>query len=172
MNIEAMTQAYAAIQIHFFFAVLAVFLGAFVLFRKKGTPAHKLAGRAWVFIMAATVLSSFFIAEIRLWGRFSPIHILSVLTAVELVAAVHFARIGQIKKHVSLMVQMYVFGLGIAGSFAFLPDRRLNHVFFGGDSWEGFFLVIGIVLIAILATLRSGGFTHWQTRRAPWSVTR
>jgi len=47
MNIEHFTQATVAVQIHILVAVSALFLGAFVLLNRKGTNAHKLAGRVF-----------------------------------------------------------------------------------------------------------------------------
>src|SRR5690606_30844710 len=69
-----------AIQIHATAAMLAFFLGTAVLLRRKGDRLHKAMGRIWIATMVVVALSSFLITEIRLWGPYSFIHLLSIFT--------------------------------------------------------------------------------------------
>jgi len=89
-------------------------------------------GRAWVTAMAVVALSSFAIFEIRLLGPFSPIHLLSLFTLVQLGVAVRAARRGDIALHRRVMKGL-VFGvLMLAGAFTFLPGRIMYAVVTGG----------------------------------------
>lgn len=120
---EPLLAASPAIQIHVYTAVAAIALGAYVFARRKGTNAHRRAGRIWVLLMVIVCVSSFAIHEIRLWGRWSPIHILSVGTLISLTVAIHLARNGQIRSHRLTMISTYVGALIIAGIFSFMPGR-------------------------------------------------
>ena len=73
-------QAPLAIQIHAFAALAAFLLGLVQLARLKGTHTHRLIGYTWVGLMLFVAVSSFFIHELRHWGSFSFIHLLSIST--------------------------------------------------------------------------------------------
>lgn len=99
--------------LHLAAAVAALALGAVVLARRKGTPAHKALGRAWVALMAAVALSSFWIFEIRKGAGPSWIHLLSVWTLVSLACALYFIRRGNVRAHRGFMIGTF---LGLAGA--------------------------------------------------------
>jgi uncharacterized membrane protein len=88
MTLAPLLAAPAIIQVHAFAAMAAFGLGAIQLAAPKGTMPHRLAGWVWVSVMLVLAISSFFIHTIRLWGPFSPIHLLSVFTLVMLPLAV------------------------------------------------------------------------------------
>lgn len=102
----------------------ALIVGAATLVMRKGTPAHKLSGRIWVALMAATALVSF---GIRSNGTFSWIHLLSVWTLAALAASIYAIIRGNVKAHRKGMMSAYA-GLAIAGVFTLLPGRRLGHL--------------------------------------------
>src|SRR6266849_4516923 len=85
-------------------AAVALVVGAAVLSRRKGTASHKLLGRAWVALMAAVALSSFWIFEIRRGAGPSLIHLLSAWTLVSLALAVYFIRRGNVRAHRGFMI--------------------------------------------------------------------
>ena len=105
------------IALHAGLATGAVILGTAVLLRPKGTPSHKLLGRAWVAAMVAVAISSFWIFEIRRGAGPSWIHLLSVWTLISLAAAVGFIRRGNVRAHKGFMVGTFA-GLAIAGLLA------------------------------------------------------
>src|SRR3982074_3179198 len=106
------------------FAALGAFaLGALQLAAPKGTIPHRTIGWIWAGLMLAVVLSSFFIHTIRLWGPFSPIHLLSIFTLAILPLAVWRARQHDVRKHRRAMLGLFVGALVIAGVFTFLPGR-------------------------------------------------
>lgn len=110
------------ILIHLATAIASVLVGGAMFLMKKGTPQHRLSGRLWVVLMAATALASF---AIQSRGHFSWIHVLSVVVLVMLVRAVLAVRRRNIRLHQRIVVGTYA-GLLIAGVFALSPWRRLG----------------------------------------------
>jgi uncharacterized membrane protein len=147
MNLAPLLDASPAIQIHVAAAVAAMLLGAAILFRRKGDAAHRLAGRIWVLLMVVVAVSSFFIWTIRLWGIWSPIHLLSVGTLVSLAYAIGMARVSNIVAHRRTMQATYAGALVVTGFFTLLPGRIMNEVLFGGDR-----PLVGIVALGALVT--------------------
>ena len=131
MNLAPLLAAPAVIQIHAFAALGAFALGALQLAAPKGTIPHRTIGWVWAGLMLAVVVSSFFIHTIRLWGPFSPIHLLSILTLALLPLAVWRARQHDVRKHRRAMLGLFVGALVIAGIFTFLPGRIMHEVLFG-----------------------------------------
>ena len=81
--------------------------------------------------MLIVAISSLFIHEIRLWGPWSPIHLLSILVLVILPLAVLYARRHQVSRHRTAMLMLFTGALVIAGVFTFLPGRIMHSVAFG-----------------------------------------
>ncbi len=133
MNWQPFVSAPLVYQLHAAAAVAALGLGAVQFALRKGTDLHRMMGWTWVMLMYAVSISSLFIHEIRLWGPFSPIHLLSLMTIIGLPFGVMAARQGNIRRHRNYMIQLYVFGLIVAGTFAALsPGRMLYRMAFGG----------------------------------------
>jgi uncharacterized membrane protein len=131
MTLAPLLTASPAIQMHAFAALAAFALGAVQLTAPKGTIPHRLFGWLWAGLMLTVVLSSFFIHEIRLWGPWSPIHLLSIFTLVMLPMAVWRARRHDVRRHQRAMVGLFAGALVIAGLFTFLPGRIMHAVLFG-----------------------------------------
>ena len=112
-------------------ALAAVVLGGWQLATPKGTRRHRALGWIWVGLMAYVAGWSFLISELRLWGAFSPIHLLSTWTLFSLVIAVHHARRGNIGQHKIWMVLLYVLALLLTGLFTLWPGRVMNQVLLG-----------------------------------------
>jgi uncharacterized membrane protein len=149
MSLEPLFQAPIAVQIHAFSALSAFVLGAFVLWRKKGTRLHKLLGRIWVILMLVVATTSLFINEIRMIGPFSPIHIFAIVTYVSLAQAM-WAIIVQknVAAHRAGMQGTYLRALMLAGAFTFLPGRRMHAVLFGAEAgWTPSLIVIVSALL-------------------------
>ena len=70
---NAILAASPAIQIHIAAALASLVVGAVMLVRRKGTPAHRFTGRLWVALMLVLALGSF---AIRSNGSLSWIHLL------------------------------------------------------------------------------------------------
>ena len=119
------------IPIHAIMAMIAVILGGIQLSMKKGGAIHKLLGRKWVGIMMFVAISSFFIHEIKLWGAYSPIHLLSLWTIIILGVGVYYARVGNIKRHKQVMIATYFFALILTGFFTLMPGRVMHQILIG-----------------------------------------
>ena len=131
MTLAPLLAASPAIQVHAFAALAAFALGAVQLAAPKGTIPHRLFGWLWAGLMLAVIVTSFFIHTIRLWGPWSPIHLLSIFTLVTLPLAVSAARRHDVRRHRRAMAQLFVGALVIAGVFTFLPGRIMHAVVFG-----------------------------------------
>jgi len=117
------------IQIHLMLALIALILGAFQLAQEKGGTQHRLIGRIWISMMGIVAISSFFIHELRLFGPFSPIHLLSAFTLLSLYLGLSAARKGNIQRHKIMMALLYGLGLVLTGLFTFMPGRLMYQIF-------------------------------------------
>ena len=80
MNHAPLTNAPLAIQLHAYAAIAAFVLGAVQLAGVKGTTRHRALGYTWAGLMLFVAVSSFWILDLRVWGPWSPIHLLSIFT--------------------------------------------------------------------------------------------
>ena len=119
------------IPLHAIMAMIAIILGGIQLSMKKGGVIHKLLGRIWVGIMMFVAISSFFIHEIKLWGDYSPIHLLSLWTIFILGVGIYYARVGNIKRHKQVMIATYFFALILTGFFTLMPGRVMHQILIG-----------------------------------------
>lgn len=111
----------------------AFVLGTVLLLMKKGTPLHRLLGKIYMPLMLFTgVITLLMPAHVgpRLFGHFGFIHLFSLLVLYSVPKAFLHARRGDIASHKKEMVGVYVGGMLIAGSFAFMPGRMLNRLLF------------------------------------------
>ena len=126
MTLAPLLAAPPVTQIHAAAAVLALLSGTLVLGLAKGTRTHLALGRVFVVAILATAISSFWITGLGP-GRFSPIHILSIVTLATIPLAILARRRGDIKTHAAGMVLNYA-GLAIASAFTFAPGRVMHQV--------------------------------------------
>ena len=102
--------------------------------RRKGTPLHKRLGRVYAGLILVTAAVALIMpAEVgpRILGHFGFIHLFSILVLVCVPLAVYNIRRGNVSGHRFNMVGVYVGGILIAGTFAFMPGRILHGWFFG-----------------------------------------
>jgi len=114
--------------VHLLGALVALALGAVLLWRRKGNTAHRALGWAWAVAMGTAVVSSAFIRStgtLTLFG-FSPIHLLTVFVAVTLPRGIWYARQGRIEGHRKTMRGLYIGGCIVAGLFTLMPGRFLG----------------------------------------------
>jgi uncharacterized membrane protein len=131
MTLEPLLAAPLLIQVHAFAALSALALGIFQLAAPKGTTRHRITGWIWAGLMATIVVTSIGIHEMRTWGPWSPIHLLSVFTAVMLPLGIVHARRHRVKAHRASMIWLFVGALIIAGIFTLFPGRIMHQVVFG-----------------------------------------
>lgn len=132
MSAAPLFEAGAVITLHAFAALVAFVLGTVQMVAVKGTSAHRLVGVVWAGLMVVVAASSFWIHELRLWGPWSPIHLLSILVLVTVPMAVWEARRGNINGHKRSMWSLYGLALVLTGAFTLLPGRVMHSVVFVG----------------------------------------
>ena len=116
---------------HALVAFAAVAVGAVQMFSRKGTRRHRWFGYVWCGMMFFVAISGFFIHSIKLWGLFSPIHLLSALTIMALARAIWCARTGRIRQHQRIMTILFWLALVVTGVFTFFPGRIMFAVVSG-----------------------------------------
>jgi uncharacterized membrane protein len=131
MTLAPLLHASPAIQFHAFAATAAFALGVVQLAAPKGTLPHRTIGWIWVVLMAVVAVSTVFIHTIKLWGPWSPIHLLSIFTLILLPVAVWRAHRHDVRSHRGAMLGLFAGALVIAGLFTFLPGRIMHAVAFG-----------------------------------------
>ncbi len=129
-NLGLLMQAPIAVQLHLLAALSAFVLGLMQFILPKGTGLHRTTGWIWVVLIATAAVSSLFIRMVN-HGAFSFIHILSGWTLVVLPMAIYAARRGDIARHRGRMTGLFIGGLLIAGTLAFMPGRLMWRLFLG-----------------------------------------
>jgi uncharacterized membrane protein len=132
MNLAPLLNAAPAVQLHAFAAMAGFTLGIVQLAAPKGTLPHRTVGWIWVAAMVIVSATSFWIHDLRVWGPWSPIHLLSIFTLVTLPIAVLHARRHDVRRHRWAMIAIFTGALVIAGVFTFVPGRIMYAVAFGG----------------------------------------
>ncbi len=122
------------VSIHLLTILPAALLGTGLLFWRKGTALHRGVGKVYMGLMFFTGLWTLLLPAYvgpRFWNHFGLLHLLSLLTLWSVPTALRAARRGDIKGHRSAMLQLYIGGILIAGSFAlFAPGRYLHSLLF------------------------------------------
>ncbi len=131
MTLAPLLDADPAIKLHAFAAMTAFALGVVQLSAPKGTIPHRTIGWIWVALMLAVSISAFWIHQLRLWGPWSPIHLLAIFTLVMLPLGVWYAHRHAVERHRWTMIGIFVGALVIAGVFTFAPGRIMYQVTFG-----------------------------------------
>ena len=114
--------------LHLGLSLLALLAILAIMASPKGTKAHRWLGRIAATALVLSALSSF---GIQARGQLSALHILSVVTMVNIPIAVWMVRRGRVAAHKRGML-INAGGLVLAGLFAtFAPGRTLYGVLFG-----------------------------------------
>jgi uncharacterized membrane protein len=123
MTLAPLLSSPIAIQLHAFAAMAAFVLGLVQFAAPKGTLPHRTLGWIWVALMLIVGVSAFFIHTLRVWGPWSPFHLLAVYTVIMLPAGIWQARKHSVKTHRKIMISIFVSGLVIAGACTkWLPE--------------------------------------------------
>lgn len=131
MTLAPLLDASPTIGVHACLAFLAIALGVAQFALPKGVRLHRALGWCWALIMMGVAGLSLFIHTIRTWGRWSPIHLLSLFTLTMVPLAVFAARRGRVESHRSSMIWLYTLALVVTGLFTLWPGRIMHAVAFG-----------------------------------------
>jgi uncharacterized membrane protein len=110
-------------------------------------------GWFWVALMVAVSGSAFFIDQIRLWGQWSPVHLLPIVTLTALPLAVWYAHNHAVRKHRDAMVSLFIGAPGIAFVLTLLPGRVIHA---GGVGVVGFFLPLSLSPLPLSSPAKAG----------------
>jgi uncharacterized membrane protein len=132
VTLAPLLDASPIIRFHAAFALAAIGLGTAQLLAPKGTFPHRTIGWVWALLMILVAGTSLFIHVIRMWGPWSPIHLLSLFVLGVVPLAVLQARRHQVAAHRSTMIWIFTLALVVTGLFTLAPGRIMNKVVFGG----------------------------------------
>ena len=183
MTLAPLMNASPAIQAHAIVALIALALGTLQMLAPKGTMNHRSVGWGWAMAMMFVAGSSLFIHEIKSFGIWSPIHLLSLLTLVTVPLAVRRAKHHQVEclpppaiLWATLVTTFLAVILGAAflatAFFAttFLPVAFFAVVFFAIAFFtELFFLATMNMVYALFDTF---GTIHATTEGGPGGATK
>lgn len=116
------------VALHLVTALLALVVGALLMTGRKGNLGHRVLGWTFVVMLGTATITSAFIRDHGLpnLAGFTPIHLLTVVTAVFLPLGVWRARRGDVAGHRRLMTRLFTGAGVIAGLFTLLPGRLLG----------------------------------------------
>jgi uncharacterized membrane protein len=103
----------------------ALALGTAVLFRRKGGPAHRLAGRLWAALMLGAAISGMAIDV----HRFTPAHGAALFVFWMIPSVVIKVRRGDLRGHRRGVAYLLI-ALVVVTGLSFLPGHLLHGVFF------------------------------------------
>ena len=135
MTLLPLLHAPLAVHIHVATVVPAFLIGTWQIFlSRKGEPFHRALGYLYLVLMTITSLAALLVDSLNPAGPlgFSPIHLFVPLTLFGIVGALRGAWTHNIPMHKRSMIGVYIGGILIAGSLAFLPGRIMHAVVFGG----------------------------------------
>lgn len=131
MSLDPLLAEGFAVASHAVAAIAALLLGTVQLAAPKGTLPHRALGYVWAGLMLYIAASGFWIHELQLWGRWSPIHLLSILVLVTVPLAVWRAHRHEVTAHKRGMISLYALALVVTGLFTLWPGRVMQAVLFG-----------------------------------------
>lgn len=99
--------------------------------RVKGATQHRALDYTWAGLMLTVAASLFWVHEIRSWGPWSPIHLLSIFTLVVLPLGIWQAHRHSVQRHRQAMIGLSCGALLIAAHFMLMPGRIMHKVLFG-----------------------------------------
>jgi uncharacterized membrane protein len=131
MSLAPLLAAPLVIQVHAFAAMAAFVLGLIQFAAPKGTIPHRTFGWIWVVLMGIVSVTAFFIHGYKLWGLFSPIHLLAIFAPCMMILGIRFARQHRVRGHRLTMIGLFLGAMVAAGGAAFLPGRLMHAVVMG-----------------------------------------
>ena len=161
MTLDPLMTAPLAVQLHVGFAVVALCVGPFTLFRTWRDRLHKVLGYIWVVGIVGLALSGLAIASaMPVLGPFGPIHLFSLLALWGVAHGLWCIRRRNVAGHRAAMQSVWFGAMGLAGVFTLLPWRVMNDVLLGNRPEAGLWaVVIGVVVLL-------WGWRRWLRRVA------
>lgn len=114
---------------HLLTIVIALVLTPVMLLRRRGDANHRLLGYVWAASLFGTAFISLFVKTLNP-GHFSYIHLLSILTIVQVPMIVLYARRHDHERHRQAVRGMVIGALLVAGFFTLPFGRLIGHWLF------------------------------------------
>ncbi|HEY1124608.1 MAG TPA: hypothetical protein VGE65_03170 [Sphingobium sp.] len=111
---------------HLLTILVALVLTPVMLLRRRGDQRHRLLGWVWAASLFGTAFISLFVKTLNP-GHFSYIHLLSILTIVQVPMIVLYARRHDHKRHRQAVRGMVIGALLVAGFFTLPFGRLIGH---------------------------------------------
>lgn len=131
MQLAPLLNSLPPIPSHARVAIGALGIGTAQLIRTKGTKSHRVSGWILIVPMVYVADSVLFIHEIKSFGKYSPIHALSLVALASLFAGVPAIRRRKIRTHQMTMTILFLSALVATGLFTLYPGRTMHQVLFG-----------------------------------------
>ena len=157
MTLAPLLTASPAIQMHVALALVALFLGPFVLWRQRRDRVHKVMGYVWVCALGGAALVSFAITSPFTPIGLSPIHLLSVYALFGIYVAMRAIYRRDVAIHRQVMQNLYVRGAALAGAFNFLPGRTMQRILIPDTPALGYVVIAAVLLWAFWPIVRRRG---------------
>jgi uncharacterized membrane protein len=143
MTLDPLLAAPFAVQLHVAFALVALPVGPFALFRRRRDALHKALGYLWAAAMVGLALSGLWIESAApVLGPFGPIHLLSFSALWGVAYGLWQIRKRNMAAHRAAMQSVWFGAMGLAGVFTLLPGRVMNRVVFGDRPEVGLWVVV------------------------------
>jgi uncharacterized membrane protein len=113
-----------AIKVHLLAALAALALGAVLMSLRKGRRFHRMAGWAWVSLVALVAGSSLFITSLNP-GRLSLLHLFTGWVLIVLPLGVMWAKRHEVARHRRTMMGLFYGGFAVNLFIALIPGRTL-----------------------------------------------
>jgi len=129
-DLALFAQQSTAVKVHLIGALVAIVLGATLMLVRKGRTFHRVAGWAWVSIVAVSVGATIFITSLNN-GSWSFLHLFTGWVLIGVPLAVFWAKRREIKRHRGMMMGMFYGGFAINFFIALMPGRLLWEMILG-----------------------------------------
>ncbi len=130
LDLTPLWNAPLAVKIHVATVVPAALIGAVQLVLPKGTPSHRVRGYIFMALMLTAATAAIFVRSLNS-GGFSLIHLFIPLTYFGVASGLWSIRRGNVRRHASAMIGLYVGAILIAGLLTLAPGRIMHSIFFG-----------------------------------------
>lgn len=118
------------IRIHLLTAFTALALGAALMIVRKGRTFHRIAGWAWVSLVAVTAGATLFVRSLNP-GHWSLLHLFTAWVLIALPIGIMWVKRRDVARHRTMMMGLFYGGFAVNVFIAFLPGRALWALLFG-----------------------------------------
>ncbi len=131
MTLTPFLAASTLVQVHILAGLLAILLGVYQLARPKGDSIHRKLGYVWIALLLVDAATAWFLYSMPGFRMKNPVHLLSVLAPLFVVAGVMTARLHYRKLHGAIMMLTFFLYMVVVFALTFNPGRVMNLIMKG-----------------------------------------